>query len=78
MTPPRIVRLRLDRSGDRIVALELLDRHLPLATEPTIGTVWSTRYFYVANSQWDEYDDAGRLKPGARLEPPRILEIKLP
>jgi hypothetical protein len=40
--------------------------------------VWSNRFFYVANSQWDEYDDAGRPKPGARLEPPRILEIKLP
>jgi DNA-binding beta-propeller fold protein YncE len=78
VTPPRIVRLRLDRNADRIVAVELLDRHLPLATEPTIGTVWSNRFFYVANSQWDEYDDAGRPKPGARLEPPRILEIKLP
>lgn len=78
VTPPRIVRLRLDRNGDRIVAVELLDRHLPLAAEPTIGTVWSNRFFYVANSQWDEYDDAGRPKPGARLEPPRILEIKLP
>ncbi len=78
VTPPRIVRLRLDGNGDRIVAVELLDRHLPLATEPTIGTVWSNRFFYVANSQWDEYDDAGRPKPGARLEPPRILEIKLP
>jgi sugar lactone lactonase YvrE len=78
VTPARIVRLRLDGKGDRIVAVELLDRHLPLATEPTIGTVWSNRFFYVANSQWDEYDDAGRPKPGARLEPPRILELKLP
>lgn len=78
VTPPRIIRLRLDRNGARIVALEVLDRHLPLASEPTIGTVWGNRYFYVANSQWEEYDDAGRLKPGVRLEPPRILEIKLP
>jgi sugar lactone lactonase YvrE len=78
VTPPRIVRLRLDREGRRIVAVELLDRHLPLAAEPTIGTVWGGRYFYVANSQWDEYDDAGLLRPGARLEAPRILELRLP
>ena len=59
-------------------AVELLDRHLPLAAEATIGTVWGDRYFYVANSQWEQYDDAGRLKPGARLEPLRILELRLP
>jgi sugar lactone lactonase YvrE len=78
VTPPRIVRLRLDGEGRRIRTVDVLDRHLPLAGEPTIGTVWGGRYFYVANSQWDEYDDAGRLRPGARLDPPRILELRLP
>lgn len=77
VTPPRVVRLRLDPAGARIVAVEVLDRHLPLAAEATIGTVWGDRYFYVANSQWEQYDDAGRLKPGARLEPLRILELRL-
>jgi sugar lactone lactonase YvrE len=77
VAPARIVRLGLDPGGRRITAIDLLDRH-PVATEPTIGTVWGKRYFYVANSQWEEYDDAGRLKPGVRLERPRILEIKLP
>ncbi|HEV8358662.1 MAG TPA: hypothetical protein VGQ17_18055 [Gemmatimonadales bacterium] len=77
VAPARIVRLRLDPAGRRITAVVVLDRHLPLAGEPTIGTVWGDRYFYVANSQWDEYDDAGRHKPGARLEPPRILELRL-
>ena len=77
VTPARIVRLALDQGGRRITAIDLLDRH-PIATEPTIGTVWGKSFFYVANSQWDEYDDAGQLKPGVRLERPRILEIKLP
>ena len=77
VAPARIVRLALDPAGRRITAIDLLDRH-PLATEPTIGTVWGKSFFYVADSQWDEYDDAGTLKPGVRLERPRILEIKLP
>lgn len=77
VVPARVVRLALDPGGHRITAVELLDRH-PLATEPTIGTVWGKSFFYVANSQWDEYDNAGRLRPGVRLEQPRILEIKLP
>lgn len=40
--------------------------------------MWGDRYFYVANSQWEEYDNAGRLKPGVRLEPPKIPELRLP
>ncbi len=77
VTPPRIVRLVLDRVGLRIERVEVLDRNLEVATEPTIGTVWGDRYYYVANSQWDEYDAAGRPKPGARLAPAKILEIRL-
>ncbi|HEV8598225.1 MAG TPA: hypothetical protein VGQ69_02585 [Gemmatimonadales bacterium] len=77
VTPPRVVRLRLHPAGDRILAIDVLDRHVPLAREATIGTVWGDRYFYVANSQWEQYDDAGRLLPGARLEPLRILELRL-
>ena len=77
-TPPRILRLRLAPGGGAIAAVELLDRHLPQAAEPTIGTVWGDRFYYVANSQWEEYDGAGRLRPGIRLEPPVILELRLP
>ena len=77
VAPARIVRLALDRQGGRITAIRLLDRHAA-ATEPTIGTVWGKSFFYVANSQWEEYDDAGRLKSGVRLAPPRILELRLP
>lgn len=78
VAPARVVRLQLDPAGLRITAVTILDRNLPQAPEPTIGTVWGARYFYVANSQWEAYDDAGRLRAGVRLEPPRILELKLP
>jgi sugar lactone lactonase YvrE len=78
VAPPRIVRLALDGRGRRIIGIEVIDRQLALATEPTIGTVWGKSFFYVANSQWESYDQAGRLKAGVRLEPPRILEITLP
>jgi sugar lactone lactonase YvrE len=78
IAPARLVRLVLDATGRGITRIEVIDRHLPIATEPTIGTVWGNRFFYVANSQWEEYDDVGRLKPGVRLKAPRILELKLP
>jgi len=78
VTPARVVRLKLDPAGQRITAVTVLDRNHPQAPEPTIGTVWGNRYFYVANSQWEAYDDAGRLRAGVRLDPPRILELRLP
>jgi len=78
VAPARVVRLQLDGTGQRITEVTLLDRNHPLAPEPTIGTVWGNRYFYVANSQWEAYDDTGRLRAGVRLDPPRILELKLP
>lgn len=78
VAPARVVQLILDSAGGRITEVLVLDRQPTLAPEPTIGTVWAGRFFYVANSQWEAYDEAGRLKAGTRLEPPRIVELKLP
>jgi sugar lactone lactonase YvrE len=78
VAPPRIVRLALDPALQRITAVTILDRNREMAPEPTIGTIWGSRYYYVANSQWESYDATGRLRSGVRLEPPRILEIRLP
>lgn len=78
MTPARVVRLALDPAGARITEVTVLDRQPELAPEPTIGTMANGRFYYIANSQWEQYDEAGRLKPGARLEGPRILELRLP
>jgi len=55
----------------------VLDRHLPVADEPTIGAIAGDRFVYVANSQWEKYDDQGRLEAGARLTPPVLLELPL-
>jgi hypothetical protein len=78
ITPPRVVALGLSGSRDRIERVEVLDRHLPLADEPTNATRRGDRLFYVANSHWPHYQDDGRLKPMARLAPTAILELPLP
>jgi hypothetical protein len=49
-----------------------------LAPEPTIGTMMGDHFVYVANSQWEEFDDAGHLEPGARLTRPRLIAVPLP
>jgi sugar lactone lactonase YvrE len=77
-TPARIVRFVLNAAGDSIVAMQTIDQHPALAPEPTIGTMMGDRFVYVADSQWEEYDDAGRLKPGAHLMRPRLVAVPLP
>jgi sugar lactone lactonase YvrE len=78
VTPPRVVRFVLDPAGGRVVRVEVLDRHLPLADEPTIGAVVGGEFVYVANSQWEKHDDAGVPNAGARLARPVLLAVPLP
>ncbi|MGH7562476.1 MAG: SMP-30/gluconolactonase/LRE family protein [Gemmatimonadales bacterium] len=78
IAPPRIVRLALDAGRTRVVAVEVLDRNLPFADEPTIGCVSGRMFYYVANSLWEKHNDLGRPRTGARLEGPRILALPLP
>jgi len=77
VVPPRVVRIDLFPDGDEIAAVTVLDRHLPVADEPTIGAIVGDRFVYVANSQWEKYDDQGRLKPNTRLTPPVLLALPL-
>jgi DNA-binding beta-propeller fold protein YncE len=77
IAPPRVIGMRLSGDGARITAVELLDRHLPLADQPTIGAVVGNELFYVANSQWEHYDDAGRPKAGTQLREAVVLRLPL-
>jgi sugar lactone lactonase YvrE len=77
-TPARIVRFVLNAAGDSIVAAQTIDQNPALAPEPTIGTMMGDRFVYVANSQWEEYDDTGRLKPGAHPTRPRLVAVPVP
>ncbi|MBK9692914.1 MAG: hypothetical protein IPO73_14705 [Gemmatimonadetes bacterium] len=77
LAPPRVVALTLDAAGERVARLEVLDRHLPLATEPTLGVLTGGALVYVANSPWANYDDAGAPLPGTGWPPPILLRLPL-
>jgi hypothetical protein len=77
VAPARIVRIALSSDGDAITAVTVLDRHASIADEPTIGSIVGDRFVYVANSQWEKYDDAGKLRDGARLTAPILLSLPL-
>jgi outer membrane protein assembly factor BamB len=79
MPPARIVRLGLSGRGEeeRIASVTLLDRHLPVADEPTMGALVGDDFVYVANSLWEKYDDAGVRVRGKALAAPVLLQVSV-
>ena len=77
IAPPRVVLLTLDQTGERVVGVEPLDRHLPLATEPTLGVLAGGALVYVANSPWASYGDDGQPLAGAAWPRPTLLRLPL-
>jgi len=78
VAPARVMRFVLDTSGRRFSRAEVFDRNIPLADEPTIGTIAGDEYVYVANSQWEKYDEAGRRIASQALTGARLLAVPLP
>ena len=75
VVPPRIMRFELDTGWTRIISAEVLDQNVPVADEPTIGTMAGDNFIYVANSQWEKYDENGALLPRAVLRKPVLLSV---
>ena len=75
--PARVVRFHLTADQRAISRAEVIDRNVPLADEPTIGTIVNDRFVYVANSQWEKHDEAGRVRAGVTLAPARLLAVPL-
>jgi hypothetical protein len=71
------VRFALDTTGNRILRADVLDRHVPLAVEPTVGAVAGNVFVYVANSQWNNYEEDGTRKVSVALAPPVLLAVPL-
>jgi hypothetical protein len=75
VAPARVIRFRLDAAGDSIVSARVLDQQPTLAPEPTIGTMVGDRFVYVANGQFEAYDDEGQRRPNTRLSGARLVAV---
>jgi hypothetical protein len=76
VAPPRVMRFELDSAWTRIVRSDVLDRNLPVADEPTIGTIVGDDFVYVANSQWEKYSDTGERLPRTTLKRPVLISVR--
>jgi len=75
VAPARVVRFYLDGNGGRIVRAQVIDRNSDVADEPTNGIMVGDQFVYVANSQWEKFDDAGVRRPGVPLSAPLLLAL---
>ncbi|MDQ8166114.1 MAG: hypothetical protein P3A28_10220 [Gemmatimonadota bacterium] len=78
VAPARVMQYSLDAAGTHFTRAEVLDRNSAIADEPTIGTLVGDAFVYVANSQWEKYDAAGRPRPNATLTRPVLLSLPIP
>jgi hypothetical protein len=74
--PNRVVRHYLDATGESFVRSEIIDNAHPAFGEPTIGSLSGGVFYYVANSQWNGYEN-GAIKSSSALKPIVILKNNL-
>jgi sugar lactone lactonase YvrE len=72
----RVVRLRLDRSQERVASWEVLERHHPRFEQPTTGELAGDTYYYIANAQLRRFRD-GKILPWDSLSPVLVLKTEL-
>jgi hypothetical protein len=75
--PDRVLQAFLDPTGTRVTCVEMLERNHPAYDVPTTGVVVDSDLFYVAGSQLNRLDAAGRPLPPHRLRESAVLRLPL-
>jgi sugar lactone lactonase YvrE len=76
MNPARVMRLKLQADGKGIAAVQPLVANQPELTLPTLGTLAGDEFYFIANSQKDNYDRFGLVKDKSKLEATRIYRVR--
>lgn len=75
--PHGVLRIAIDPAGRRVTGVEILDRPILPAGEPTVGTIYRDELFYVANARWADFGEGGALNEGAAPRPTTIRRVRL-
>ncbi|MEZ5344817.1 MAG: SMP-30/gluconolactonase/LRE family protein [Pyrinomonadaceae bacterium] len=70
-------RFFLDAERKRVTHAETLEENHPMFNVPTTGVIVGSRFYYIANSQFDSFNTDGTLFPMERLFEPVILRVEL-
>jgi sugar lactone lactonase YvrE len=77
MSPKRVMRLRLDADGRKVVKAMPIDSANPAFGLPTYGAIDGDGLYFVANSQKNDYDKYGAPKDASKLEAVKVFRSDL-
>lgn len=73
----RIMRFDLNKQMDGVSKATVLESQNPLYNIPTTGTIVNDEFYFIANSQLQNFDTQGNIFPQDKLQPTYILKLKL-
>lgn len=73
----RIIRFELNKTMDAVTKATVLESQNPLYNIPTTGTIVEDEFFFIANSQLQNFDAQGNIFPAEKMQPTYILKLKL-
>ena len=76
VTPQRVIKMNLGKNYDSITSWELIEANNEYFFEPTLGVLNGDDFYYIANSQWPNFQRDGTVDV-EKLQNPVILKVKL-
>lgn len=77
VNPQRIIRLSLSSNLQNIDKLEVIEASKTLLPDPTLGTIVSNEFYFLANAQWGNFDKTGNILPLDKFTEPTIVKTKI-
>jgi hypothetical protein len=76
-SPERVVAFTLNPALSAITSETILERSTDTLGDPTHGVVVGNDFYYIADSGWNNIDEHGNMKPGAKLSVPRLMRVRI-
>lgn len=77
INPNRIMRLYLNKQQNGITKQIVLEANSSKMSDPTLGMVRDGNFYFIANGQWDKFNQDGQILPLDKFEEPKVLKIEL-
>lgn len=73
----RIMQFDLNKQLTAVTKATVLESQNPLYNVPTTGTIVNDEFYFIANSQLQNFDAQGSIFPPEKMQPTYILKLKL-
>ena len=73
----RIMKFELNKQMDAVTKSTVLESQNPLYNVPTTGTIVDDEFYFIANSQLQNFDAQGNIFPAEKMQPTYILKLRL-